>query len=87
MSDKLYCTYCGALNEAGAIFCERCGHELEPIDVPAKDTKPAAEQDDLLTVLMEEPVTQIPDEPAAPVKKPSRPWATRSTPCRTRPPR
>jgi flagellar basal body-associated protein FliL len=69
MSDKLYCTYCGALNEAGAIFCERCGHELEPIDVPAKDTKPAAEQDDLLTVLMEEPVTQIPDEPAAPVKK------------------
>ena len=69
MSDKLYCTYCGALNEAGAIFCERCGHELEPIDVPAKDTEPAAEQDDLLTVLMEEPVTQIPDEPAAPVKK------------------
>ena len=69
MSDKLYCTYCGALNEAGAIFCERCGHELEPIDVPAKDTKPATEQDDLLTVLMEEPVTQIPDEPAAPVKK------------------
>lgn len=69
MSDKLYCTYCGALNEAGAIFCERCGHELEPINVPAKDTEPAAEQDDLLTVLMEEPVTQIPDEPAAPVKK------------------
>jgi flagellar basal body-associated protein FliL len=69
MSDKLYCTYCGALNEAGAIFCERCGHELEPINVPAKDTEPAAEQNDLLTVLMEEPVTQIPDEPAAPVKK------------------
>jgi|GEM_PF-5298814 len=69
MNDKLYCTYCGALNEGNALFCERCGHELEPLSVPSQNEEPAAEQDDLLTELMKEPVTEIPDEPAAPAKR------------------
>ena len=37
MSDKLYCTYCGALNDAESAFCGRCGHALEPLDTPAKE--------------------------------------------------
>ena len=69
MSEKLYCTYCGALNEEGALYCERCGHELEPLSVPAQKEAPEAEPEDLLTVLMEEPVTKIPDEPAAPERR------------------
>ena len=81
MNDKLYCTYCGALNEAGSSFCERCGHALEPIDVPAADNTPQpAAEDDLLARLMAEPVTQIPDEPAAPERpaaKPAMPKAPR----------
>lgn len=72
MEEKLYCTYCGAANEPGARFCERCGHELEalvmPADEPAAQSAAQApgtgETDDLLSALMKEPVVGIPEEPA-----------------------
>ena len=74
MNEKLYCTYCGALNEAGSSFCERCGHALEPIMDPPKEEPPqAADKDDLLAALMEEPVTKIPEEPAPAPRRQEKP--------------
>ncbi len=68
MSEKIFCTYCGALNEAEAVFCERCGHALEPLHAPAParsaEETAADGQDDLLETLMAEPVTEIKEEPA-----------------------
>ena len=71
MSDKLYCTYCGALNDAGSAFCGRCGHALEPLDVPAKEETAASDgQKNLLAALMAEPVTKIKEEPAPERRRP-----------------
>ena len=71
MSDKLYCTYCGALNEAESAFCGRCGHALEPLDAPAKvETAASDGQKNLLAALMAEPVTKIKEEPAPERRRP-----------------
>lgn len=67
MSDQLLCTYCGTYNDAHAERCVRCGHELERIIVPrmeAEVEQEKAEEEDLLRILMEEPVTEIPKDPA-----------------------
>ena len=75
MSDKLYCTYCGALNDAESAFCGRCGHALEPLDTPAKEKveeRAASDgQEDLLAALMSEPVTKIKEEPAPERRRPN----------------
>lgn len=67
MSEKLLCTYCGTYNEPEAEYCGRCGHALERV-VPLHRQDDAAGakegEEDLLQILMEEPVTKIPEEPA-----------------------
>src|SRR5438034_798472 len=35
------CTHCGKVNREGSLFCQDCGHRLEPA-VPAPVAKPAA---------------------------------------------
>ena len=40
MNEKIYCTSCGAENEAGAHFCVSCGTKLE---TPVQDQNPNTE--------------------------------------------